>query len=644
MADAADARAGIRTRPARPDELAAVLARFEATWGEGRGPDRSMLQALEHAGNTVLVAAPQVRRIADALGATLGFLGWRGGLHLHSHMNAVDPAARGRGIGVALKLRQRAVCLAHGVDEMRWTYDPLIRRNARHQPRAARRRGRRVPARLLRRARTTRSPEPTAATASRCGRRLGSPRTARALASARFPRRRSEGGLDLVADFEACAPRTPGSPRRLRDASREASRVPAAGRGCAPSSTPPATTSSHRRPRPGGLMEATRAAPADTAATATTIERDRAAPRRGAARAALRDRASGARPCARCSSCGCAPTRATGWGECVAGRDRSTRASTSTARHVIERISPALLPPPGPLAARRPLAGRVPLRRLRSRPSRATPWRRPRSRRPCSTPSCARRALARRAFGAARDWVDCGVAVGIADSSRSCSTRSRLSRAGYRASSSRSGPAGTSCRSPRSARSSARGLLQVDANTAYRPTTSRCSRGSTRSTCCSSSSRSPKRTSPATRLAAADRDADLPRRVDPRAGRGATRSTRGASRSSTSRPGRVGGYLEACACTTSAASSTCRCGAAACSRPGSAAPRTSHSPRCPASRCPATPRRPRYFAEDVTEPFVLGDGEHRGQLRVPDAAGTGVTVREELVRDWAGAPPVVITR
>lgn len=50
----------------------------------------------------------------------------------------------------------------------------------------------------------------------------------------------------------------------------------------------------------------------------------------------------------------------------------------------------------------------------------------------------------------------------------------------------------------------------------------------------------------------------------------------------------------------------------------------------------------RYFAEDLTEPFVLGTGEHRGQLRVPDAAGTGVTVREELVRDWAVAEPVVV--
>ncbi|WP_242492433.1 o-succinylbenzoate synthase [Agromyces binzhouensis] len=50
----------------------------------------------------------------------------------------------------------------------------------------------------------------------------------------------------------------------------------------------------------------------------------------------------------------------------------------------------------------------------------------------------------------------------------------------------------------------------------------------------------------------------------------------------------------------------------------------------------------RYFAEDLTEPFVLGAGEHRGQMRVPDAAGTGVTVRDDLVRDWASRPVVTI--
>ncbi|MWC00396.1 o-succinylbenzoate synthase [Agromyces seonyuensis] len=50
----------------------------------------------------------------------------------------------------------------------------------------------------------------------------------------------------------------------------------------------------------------------------------------------------------------------------------------------------------------------------------------------------------------------------------------------------------------------------------------------------------------------------------------------------------------------------------------------------------------RYYAEDLTEPFVLGTGEHRGQLRVPTGPGTGVTVREELVRDWAVTAPITL--
>lgn len=50
----------------------------------------------------------------------------------------------------------------------------------------------------------------------------------------------------------------------------------------------------------------------------------------------------------------------------------------------------------------------------------------------------------------------------------------------------------------------------------------------------------------------------------------------------------------------------------------------------------------RYYAEDLTEPFVLGTGEHRGQLAVPQGPGTGVEVREELVRAWASAPPMLL--
>lgn len=228
VADAADARAGIRTRAARADELDGVLDRFAATWGEGRGPDRATLQALAHAGNTVLVAVDDGPDAAEPpLGATLGFLGWTGGVHLHSHMNAVDPSTRGRGIGVALKLRQRAVCLAHGVTEMRWTYDPLIRRNARLN---LVRLGAEVVAFLpdfygeLRDAisGTDRSDR------FEVRWRMDSPRAARAVARSPQPGWRGEGGLALVDDFERVRAEDPEVAARLRAVSREAFAVLAA--------------------------------------------------------------------------------------------------------------------------------------------------------------------------------------------------------------------------------------------------------------------------------------------------------------------------------------------------------------------------------------------------------------------------------
>ena len=46
----------------------------------------------------------------------------------------------------------------------------------------------------------------------------------------------------------------------------------------------------------------------------------------------------------------------------------------------------------------------------------------------------------------------------------------------------------------------------------------------------------------------------------------------------------------------------------------------------------------RYFAEDLTEPFVLRDG----QLDVPQGPGSGVEVRLDLVRDWATREPLVL--
>lgn len=227
MADAADARAGLRTRAARPDEIGGVLARFESTWGVGRGPDHAMIQAIEHAGATVLVAvsdddaAPDDAAAPDLpLGAVLGFLGWNDGLHIHSHMNAVDPAARGRGIGLALKLRQRAICLAHGVDEVRWTYDPLIRRNARMN---LVRLGAEVIA-FLPDFYGELDDEITGADRSdrfEVRWRLDSPRTRRALARGPVPEWRAEGHLALVADYEHVRVADPEASARLREASRE---------------------------------------------------------------------------------------------------------------------------------------------------------------------------------------------------------------------------------------------------------------------------------------------------------------------------------------------------------------------------------------------------------------------------------------
>lgn len=235
-ADAADARSGVRTRPARRDELGGVLARFESTWGAGRGADLATIQALDHAGNTVLVAVPDtvpatdsasvpVDERADAagmpIGATLGFLGWSGGLHVHSHMNAVDPAARGRGIGIALKLRQRALCLAHGITEMRWTYDPLIRRNA-HLNLV------RLGAEVTRFLPDFYGRLDDAITgADRSDRfevrwRLDAPRTARALARGPVPDWHAEGRLPLAADFEALRAADPAAAARRRDDARGA--------------------------------------------------------------------------------------------------------------------------------------------------------------------------------------------------------------------------------------------------------------------------------------------------------------------------------------------------------------------------------------------------------------------------------------
>jgi predicted GNAT superfamily acetyltransferase len=78
-------------------------------------------------GNCLLVAW----RDAEPVGFALGWLGWGDGVHFHSHQVGVMAGGRGGGVGYALKLAQRRLCLDNGITEMRWTFDPMLRSNAR---------------------------------------------------------------------------------------------------------------------------------------------------------------------------------------------------------------------------------------------------------------------------------------------------------------------------------------------------------------------------------------------------------------------------------------------------------------------------------------------------------------------------------
>ena len=126
-ARAAAASAGIEVRPMDGIVGAAAIGPFlRAIWAREENPvPQDLVIALTHAGNYATGA------YADGalIGALIGFTGVGGGLHLHSHILGVVPAARARGVGFALKLDQRAWALRNGMTTISWTTDPLVRRN-----------------------------------------------------------------------------------------------------------------------------------------------------------------------------------------------------------------------------------------------------------------------------------------------------------------------------------------------------------------------------------------------------------------------------------------------------------------------------------------------------------------------------------
>jgi predicted GNAT superfamily acetyltransferase len=116
-----------------PSDLDVAARLFDAVWpAEHTQVQVNLLRALVHAGGYAAAASLD----GEVVGAALGFVGrhqddaGRWHVHLHSHMAAVLPQARDRHVGSALKWHQREWCLAHEIDTIVWTFDPLVRRNA----------------------------------------------------------------------------------------------------------------------------------------------------------------------------------------------------------------------------------------------------------------------------------------------------------------------------------------------------------------------------------------------------------------------------------------------------------------------------------------------------------------------------------
>jgi len=101
---------------------------FDETWLMAAGSEitPNLLQAMVHGGAYLSGAFIG----EECVGAAFAFPATTGGLHLHSHMTAVLPAFRDKGVGYALKIDQWSWAKKKNYSYLSWTFDPLVRRNA----------------------------------------------------------------------------------------------------------------------------------------------------------------------------------------------------------------------------------------------------------------------------------------------------------------------------------------------------------------------------------------------------------------------------------------------------------------------------------------------------------------------------------
>jgi predicted GNAT superfamily acetyltransferase len=126
------------------DEMQACVDLEIETWGYDESdviPRKTFLLAQKIGGQVIGAFDSDLAgdRAAGPEGALVGFAMSLPGLkstpqgsqpYIHSHMLAVRPSHRNRGLGAQLKWEQRHEALSRGIRHMEWTFDPLEIKNA----------------------------------------------------------------------------------------------------------------------------------------------------------------------------------------------------------------------------------------------------------------------------------------------------------------------------------------------------------------------------------------------------------------------------------------------------------------------------------------------------------------------------------